>query len=254
VRRGIDRLLPRLASLATVALLAIGLVAAAAPDPTVDKIVADYIAARGGLAKIRSVQTLRQKGNAIADAGREAVVMRELKRPSKTRFEFTVQGITGVYVSNGEKGWQVSPFNGDMEAKPMSAEAVTDAMEQADIEGPLVDWKAKGHKVELTGREVLDGREAYKLKLTLKGGGERYEYIDVKSAYLLRSDSTRQVRGRPVQIQTTFADYKKTGGVLFPRAIEIAAAGRPQRLRVVVDTIEVNPALSDARFEMPASR
>jgi outer membrane lipoprotein-sorting protein len=123
--------------------------AAPAPAPTADSIVADYIRARGGLAKIRSIQTLRQKGNAIGGAGREAVVLRELKRPGKSRFEFTVQGITGVFVVNGQDGWQVSPFSGDMSVQPMSKEALTDALEQADIEGPLVDWKAKGHQLEL---------------------------------------------------------------------------------------------------------
>jgi hypothetical protein len=90
------------------------------------------------------------------------------------------------------------------------------------------------------------------LKLTLKSGALRYEYLDVKSFDRVRTESTRQVRGRPVQIEATFGDYKKTGGLRFPRLIEIEAAGRPQRLRVMVDTVEVNPPLSDALFEMPA--
>jgi len=239
----------RLASLTAVAWIAIAAVAAAAPAPTADAIVADYIAARGGLEKIRSIQTLRQKGNAITGDGREAVVMRELKRPGKTRFEFTVQGITAVFVANGGQGWQVSPFEGDMEAKPLPDEAVADAVEQADIEGPLVDWKAKGHQVELAGREMVGGRDAYKLKVTLKSGGARYDYIDVKTHYLVRTDTTRQFRGRPVQVETTFADHRKAKGVLFPRVIEVAAVGRPQKLKVVVSSIEVNPQLSDARFE-----
>ena len=79
----------------------------------------------------------------------------------------------------------------------------------------------------------------------------RHEYIDVKSLQLVRTESTRQLRGLPTQIETTFGDYKKSSGILFPHLIEIGAAGRPQRLRVVVDSIEVNPPLSDARFAMP---
>jgi len=125
---------------------------------------------------------------------------------------------------------------------------MTDAMEQADIEGPLVDWKAKGHQVELAGREVLGGRDAYKLKVTLKSGAVRYDYIDVKTHYQVRTDSTRQIRGQAVQLETTFRAHKRASGVLFPGEIEVAAVGRPQELRVVVDKIEVNPPLSDARF------
>ncbi len=239
------RLLP-----VALAFFAVG-AAAPAPPPTVDELVARYVATRGGLSKIRSVQTLRQKGHATAGADRMALVTRELKRPSRTRFEFTVQGVTAVFVSDGEHGWRVSPFEGDTDPKPLADEVVQEAAEQGDIEGPLVDWKAKGHQLDLVGREVVAGHEAYKLKLTLKTGAVRYEYLDVKSLYLVRTDSTRQVRGRAVQIQTTYSDYQKTAGVLFPRLIEVEAAGRPQRLRVMVDKIEVNPPLSDARFEMP---
>ena len=222
-------------------------------SPEVDEIVARYIAARGGLKKIHSIQTLRQKGRATMGAERQALVTRELKRPGRIRFEFTVQGVTGVYVSDGQRGWKVSPFDGEMGPQPLGDQVVTEASEQADIEGPLVDWKAKGHQVELAGREAIGGSEAYKLKVTLKGGAVLYNYIDVKSMYLVRTDSTRQVRGRPLQIETTFSDFKKTDGILFPRQVEMAAAGRPQRLRIVLDTVEVNPRLSDALFAFPAS-
>ena len=112
--------------------------------------------------------------------------------------------------------------------------------------------RPRGTRVELAGQEDLAGRPAYKLKVTLASGGVRYDYIDAKSMNLVRT-STRQVRGRPVQIQTTFGDFKKTDGLLFPRFVEVAAAGRPNKMRIDVESIEVNPSLSDARFAMPAT-
>lgn len=139
-----------------------------------------------------------------------------------------------------------------MGPKPLPDEVVMDAGEQADIDGPLVDWKSKGHQIELVGCEVVDGREIYKLKLTLKSGGVLFSYLDVKSMYLIRTESTRQVRGRPIRIETTFGDYRKTGGILFPHLVEVRAAGRPQVLRLMVDKVEVNPPLSEARFAPPA--
>lgn len=244
-------MIPRIVSLAMVALLGVTS-AAAEPPQTVDTIVANYVAARGGMEKLRSIQTLRQYGHAVAGADRYAIVTRELKRPGRIRFEFTVQGITSVYVSNGQQGWQVSPIEGDMEVTPLPDDVVQEALDQADIEGPLVDWKAKGHQVALVGRETVAGRETHKLKLTLKGGGVRYEYIDVNSFQEVRMDSTRQVRGKPVQLETTLGDFRKTGGILFPHKIEVGTVGRPERISIVVDKLEVNLPLSDARFEMPA--
>jgi len=247
--RHIARTTTRLACLTAAALLAFDAVTAKEPAPTVDTIVSDCLAARGGLAKIRSIQTLRQTGHVYGDAGRQGLVMRELKRPGKIRFEFTVQGVTAAYVTNGTEGWQVSPFAGDLEAKPMPEDALTEAIEQVDIEGPLVDWKAKGHHVELAGHEVVSGRDAYKLKLVLKSGSVRYEYIDVKTYLQVRTDSTRQVRGQAVHLTTTYREHKRVKGVLFPTVIEVTAVERPQKLRVVVDTVEINPPLPDTRFE-----
>ena len=249
-RAVLDKL--RLPLLLVVALSAVTMAAAATPTPSVDEIVARYVSACGGLKKLQSIQTLREKGYMTAGADRRALVTRERKRPNRTRFEVTVQGVTGVFVSDGQQGWRMSPFEGDEAPTPLPAEVVEEAAEQGDIEGPLVNYKAKGHQVELAGREAVGGREAYKLKLTLKSGGVRTEYLDVKSFHRLRTDSTRQVRGRAVQIQTTYGDYKKVRGILFPRLIEVEASGRPQKFRVVVDTIEINPPLSDDRFEMSA--
>jgi outer membrane lipoprotein-sorting protein len=227
----------------------------ATAELTADQIVARYITARGGLAKIKSITSLRQKGRAKAGPGRQGLVTRMLKRPGRIRFEFTVQGVTGVFVSDGKEGWSVSPFDGVLEPKPLPSDVLADATEQADIEGPLVDWQSKGHHLELLGRESLNGNDAYKLKLTMKSGGSRTEYIDAKTFYQVRSDSTRLARGRTVQISTTFADYQKTEGIAFPSQIEVQAAGRPQKLSITVDKVEVNPALSDDLFRIqPAAK
>jgi outer membrane lipoprotein-sorting protein len=222
-----------------------------APSPTVDEIVGRYVTARGGLQKLRDLRTLRQEGRVHAGAGREGLVTREIKRPGKIRFEFTVQGVTSVFASDGQRGWKVSPLEGEMGPRPLPDEVLVDAREQADIDGPLVDWKSKGSQVELVGREAVDGHDAYKLKLTLKSGGVLTAWVDAKSASLIRTEATRQVRGKQVRIETTFGDFRKTGGILFPHLVEVRAAGRPQVLKIVVDKVEVNPPLSDARFTPP---
>ena len=52
-------------------------------------------------------------------------------------------------------------------------------------------------------------------------------------------------------LETDYGDYRKTGGVRFARSIEIGARGRPQRLRIVVESVETNPTLDESRFRMP---
>jgi hypothetical protein len=179
-------------------------------------------------------------------------VVREIKRPGFFRLEFSYQGTTSIFANDGETGWQVAPLQGQFEPKAMAPEADAAAgVDQRDIEGPLVDWREKGHMVELLGRETLPGGEAFKLKLTLEGGAIRYDYVDVASRQVVRADVTRTIRGRPVELQNTFSDFREVGGIVFPYLIETRAKDRPEVIRIEVEKIELDPDLDDARFRLP---
>jgi hypothetical protein len=233
--------------LAAVALLAPPAVAA----QSVDEIVARHVAARGGREALAAVRTLRMTGRAPAGPGRQAIVRREIARPGRIRTEFVFQGTTGVYAWDGSAGWRVSPLDGSLEPEPLAAEDAALAAEHADIDGPLVDGKAKGHAVELVGKEALPGGPAHRLKVTLRSGAVRHVWVDAATGLVVRILASRTVRGHELALETTFGDYRETGGVLFAHAIEAGVRDRPRRLRIVVETVEVNPALDEARFRMP---
>lgn len=232
-------------------LAAVVLLAPAVRAEVVDEIVARHVAARGGKEALAAVRTLRMTGRAIAGPGREAIIRREVARPGRIRTEFVFQGTTGVYVWDGTEGWRVSPLDGSLEPEPLSPEAAALSAEQADFEGPLVDWKAKGHRVELVGTKALPGGNAHQLKVTLKSGTVRTLWIDAATGHLVRSESTRKVRGHEVPLEVVFGDYQETAGVRFARSMEMGVRDRPRRLRIAVETVEVNPALDDARFRLP---
>jgi hypothetical protein len=232
-------------------LVVASLLPVAAAAQTVDDVVARHLAARGGVARIEAIESLRMTGKARGPEGREALVVREIKRPGRIRTEFTFQGLTGVYACDGERGWQVSPLDGEMEPRPMPPESAQLALEQADIGGPLLGWKEKGYAVELVGRVAEGGREAWKLKVTPKGGTARHLYLDAQSNLLVRSESPREVAGHTIEAETTFADYREVGGLQIAHSIEIGVKGRPRRISVVVEKVEIDPVLDDSRFRMP---
>jgi hypothetical protein len=218
---------------------------------TVDQIVARHVAARGGRPALAAVRTLRMTGHAVAGPGRRAIVRRELARPDRIRTEFEFQGTTGVYAWDGKSGWQVSPLDGQLDVQPLSPEAAALSVEQADFEGPLVDWKAKGHSVELVGRAVLPAGPADELKVTLKSGVVRHVWLDAKTSLVVKTASTRKVKGHEMTFEVAYGDYRETSGVRFARSIDIQTRGRPETLRITVESVEVNPALDVARFEAP---
>jgi outer membrane lipoprotein-sorting protein len=233
--------------------LAAAALALPAGAQTVDELIARNVEARGGLDKMKAVRTLRMTGKMTMGPGMEAPISLELKRPASIRMEFTVQGMTGVQAFDGKTGWSIDPF-GRKDPEPMSAEDLKEVEEQADIDGPLVDYGAKGHAVELVGKEKVEGSDAYKLKVTLKGGDVRYVYLDADSCLEIRAESKRMIRGSEVEVESTIGDYKEVAGLLFPHSIQNGAKGRPEKQNIIVDKVEVNPALDDGRFSMPGAK
>ena len=229
--------------------------AAASPgcvrENALDALIARHIEARGGMERLQSIDTLRASGRAKAGPAREALVTREVKPPGRVRTEFAFQGVTAVFACDGSACWSVEPLAGIFEAQPMSEADTSLATEQANIVGPLVHWKARGHTVELLGKETVDGREAYKLKVTLSSGGEQIDFLDAETALLVRRDTTRTLGGQQLELQTTYSDFRPVGGVVFPHLIRSSAEGRPDVLEIIVEEAELNTPVDDARFEMP---
>jgi hypothetical protein len=124
-------------------------------------------------------------------------------------------------------------------------------MEERDIEGHLVDWRVKEHDVKLAGREALPGGEAFKLEVTLARGAVRYDYIDVKSRQIVRSDIPRRIRGRDVVLVDEFSDFRDVDGLVIPHRIETHVVDRPETIRIQVEDVELNPVLDDERFRFP---
>jgi hypothetical protein len=236
---------------AIVALASAVALAAPAFAQTVDELIAKANEARGGLARIKAVQSVRMTGRMTMGPGVEAPITLEMKRPRNTRMEFTVQGQTGVQAYDGKQAWGIPPM-GSRKPEPLPDEMARDIDAQADLDGPLVDYKAKGHQVELVGREKVDGTDAWKLKLTPKGGDAQYVFFDASSFLEIRNEAHRLVRGQELDIVSTFSDYREAGGVVWPHKIQAGPKGRTEKQVLSFDKIEVNPQIEDARFKMPS--
>ena len=235
--------------LAGFALAALVIVPASAQ--TLDEVLAKNYKAKGGLDKIKAVQTIRITGTMTLGPGIEAPFVLVQKRPGMLRMEFTFQGMTGVQAYDGKTGWQLMPFEGRKDPEPLPEDAMKQVEEQADVDGPLVDYKVKGHTVELVGKEKVEGSDAYKLKVTLKNGDIRYIYLDADSYLEIRVEGKTKTRGTDVESESTIGDYKEVGGLMFPYAMESGQKGSPQKQKMTLQKIELNVPLDDTQFKMP---
>ncbi|MBS0556789.1 MAG: hypothetical protein JSR27_05175 [Proteobacteria bacterium] len=223
---------------------------------TADELIAKNAAARGGQDKIEAIKTLKFEGKLRVSGGFGAIelgLVQYEKAPDSVRTEATVQGLTQVQAWDGHEAWQISPFQGRRDAERMSADDAKSLADDAPITGALIDYKAKGSRVEYQGTEDVEGTNAYKLKVTLANGDIKYVYLDPDHYLEIRTISQVQVRGTENETTTDFGDYEQVAGVYFPFSITAQSKdGGGTTTTISIDTGEANVAIADSLFAFPA--
>jgi outer membrane lipoprotein-sorting protein len=233
------------------AILALAVLVPCLSAQSVDEIIAKNVQARGGADKLKSVQSIKSTATMSLGPGMEAPGVLVQKRPAFARLEFTVQGLTAVQAYDGKNAWQIMPFMGKKDPELMSADEAKETEEMADLDGPLVDYKSKGHQVELLGKEKVEGTDAYKLKATLKNGDVQTIYIDADSFLEIKEETKRTVRGSEQVIESAIGDYKEVNGIIFPFAVESSVKGSQDKQKLTITKIELNVPTDDGIFKMP---
>jgi hypothetical protein len=219
---------------------------------TADEIVAHYLKAVGGMDKIQAVKSLRRTGKFIGSGGFEAAIVQENKRDASVREEFQLQGMTGVNAFDGKTGWKIEPWNGKKDPEALGEEEMKEIVEDADFDGPLVDYKRKGNRVEFAGMDKFEGTDIYKLKITKSNGDLYTYYLDTDYYMPIKIDMKRIVRGEEREYEAALGNYKLVNGWYLPYSIESNPKGHPQdKSKYVYDKIEANVAIDDSRFTMP---
>jgi hypothetical protein len=177
----------------------------------------------------------------------------DMKRPHLSRLEIEFGGKTAVQVYDGTQGWKLRPFLNRNDVEPFTADEARSAEAgREDLEGPLVDYAAKGTKVELQKVEAVEGKEAYKLKLTMKSGAVRHVWIDAKTFLDVKMDGVpRRMDGKMHDVSVYQRDFRKVEGVTIPFVVETAVAGYPDTHKMLIEKAAVNPKLDDALFTKP---
>ena len=221
---------------------------------TADEIVKKALDARGGINKIKAVQSERISGRISFSHGLEGTVVLELKRPHKLHSEITVEGQKILRVYDGKSaGWTVNPFDENKEAQAMSAEELKGMPDEADLDGPLVDYRAKGTQIELIGKEDLDGKPVYRLKLTNKNGDVRSYLINASTFLTAKWEGIRKIGDRELPWECVLSDYREIEGLKYPFKIDQGSPGTDFQQTLTIDKIEIDPKMDESHFDKPAA-
>jgi outer membrane lipoprotein-sorting protein len=240
------------------------------------EIVEKNVAARGGLSAWRTVKTLQLKGKLDAGGNNRPTIpvpgvkrgsqlgtprpaeqvklpfLMDLERGRKMRLEIEFNGQTAIQVYNGTQGWKLRPFLNRHQVENFTPEELQSQASQSDLDGYLIDYAAKGEKVELEGVEQVEGHDAYNLKVTDSAGHSRHVWIDAANFLEVKVEGVpRRLDGKYHPVATYLRDYRSVGGLVMPYLMETAVDGVKDKEKIEIETIVSNPKLDDSRFAMP---
>ena len=213
---------------------------------TVDEIADKHVAAMGGLDKLNTVKTIVTELS-FAINGMEIPTKTFLVVGKSLRSESTIMGNAMVQTVSDSKGWMIRPtmMGGTGEPEDMPADELKRQISQLDPFGGLVNYKEKGNTVELVGKEKVDKKDAYHIKLTTKEGQVIDEFLDANT-YLVNKVKM-SVNGQDTELN--LSDYKDIEGIKFPHAMDITSS--MGALTMITNKIIINSQLDDAIFKRP---
>lgn len=213
---------------------------------TADEIVAKHIAAIGGAENWKKINNMRQEAT-LSVQGMDIPVVITAVHNKATKQEYTVMGMTGYSIITSEGGWNFNPMQGQTKPEPITQDELKYGKDNLDLQGDFVDYKAKGHTIQLMDKEDIEGVECLKIKLTRKSGNESIFFFDPKTYYIVRTSSKMSANGQEVESVVNMSNYQKLPeGIVIAYTIESTAVPAP----ITVTKVIVNGKIDEAVFKV----
>lgn len=225
-----------------------------AQEMKVEQLMANFIKA-SGLDKGEKIQTIKTTGK-MSQSGMEFMITSFEKKPSFDRTEMDIQGTKIVMVSNGKSGWMINPTSGSFDPQDMAPDMIasTERENRKDPQNiwnnPLVNWKENGSKLELVGKEDINGTSVYNLKLTFKDEAVVNYYLDASKFIVLAIKDKSMIQGQMYEIESRFSDFREVDGIINPFKFENYVNGA-LNISATIDRIEYNLPCDDIIFKKP---
>ena len=174
------------------------------------------------------------------------------KQPSLFRMDLTEGQDHIVQAYDGSFGWQTTIGDHAQPVSELSGGSLDQLIDQASnaIGGPWVQAPERGTHIEYEGRQTIEGKDCYKLKLTLISGSVIHSYVDVNS-FLEAHEQLISGDGKRV-IEEAVSDYRTFGGIQFPCRFVSHSPGESKSYELSIQTVTLNPKFAPGWFAMPS--
>ncbi|HEY6503953.1 MAG TPA: hypothetical protein VIZ28_08275 [Chitinophagaceae bacterium] len=217
---------------------------------TVDEVIQKYAANLGGLDAFNKIKTAKFSGN-FSTQGNDFPMTIQVINKRAVRSEIDVMGSLVINVYKDGKGWKQNPLAGIATPTEATATEANELKVQSMLAPVLMDYKARGHQVELLGQEEVEGIKTYKVKLTGKDDAKvTTYYISTADYSLIKSASERELQGQTVTVESWYSDLKEINGIkVFMSRVQKIDGEEFQSVKL--DKIEFDVTIDEKIFDMP---
>ena len=203
---------------------------------TANSVLEKYIEAIGGKEKLMGVESY----SLMAEAEMQGMILNlEVKKTSKDQYmqDVKVMGNSmSKQVVDGDKGYMVMQG----QRKDLGEDELKKAKEES---APFPELNLLNTDVALEGIEVIDGKKAYKIKIS----DEKTSFYDIETGLKVQDALSVEAQGQQINTTFNYTDYKEVSGIKFP-FLFIQTMGA-QKFDYIVKEIKVNEGVSDVDFE-----
>lgn len=215
-----------------------------------DEVIQKYTTNMGGLEAFNKITSAKMTGTVAAQGGEFALTTQIINgKAMRTDVDVMGQSVTNCF--NNGSGWKINPYQGAPTVTEVTGSELSDFKAQSNLANQLMDYKARGHQVEMQGEETVEGIKTFKIKLTNKDDGKVTTYfLSIADYTLIKSVATREMQGQEMEVETFYSDIKEFGGVKFFMSRSQKIEGQEFQA-IKFEKIELNVTIDEKIFEMP---
>jgi len=215
-----------------------------------DEVIQKFSANMGGLEAFNKITSAKMTGTVTAQGGEFSLTTQIINgKGMRTDVDVMGQSVTNCF--NNGSGWKINPFQGFPTATEVTGSELNEFKAQSMLANQLMDYKARGHQVDMQGEETIEGIKTFKVKLTNKDDSKVTTYfLSISNYTLIKSVATREMQGQEVEVETFYSDLKEFGAVKFFMSRSQKMNGEEFQV-IKFEKIELNVPVDEKIFEIP---
>jgi hypothetical protein len=176
---------------------------------SVEEIISKHVDAMGGREKIMTLKTALCTGTFTTPGAAPINIVATKKHMVGSRIDITIEGTNNYRIITQKNGWIFTPVQGDKEPRPLVDDQFKEGQTQLDLHGPFVNYREKGIKISVLGKDTVNGFVCYKLRAVYPNANVTDFSIDIKTNFIVKTSTKMFQFGALEDVATTYSDYRQ---------------------------------------------